>query len=54
MKKYDLGWMAKREWIKYEDKQFVLREDAPQIAQESYKRYLKQKEDDRQRLMSNQ
>lgn len=42
MTKLDLGWMANKDWIKYDNMKFVIREDAPQIAQESYKRYLKQ------------
>ena len=42
MKKLDLLWMMKKEWIKADGLHYVLREDAPKIAQDSYKRYLKQ------------
>ncbi len=45
MRKLDFYW-DKEEWTKWDEekKELVLREDAPEEAQESYKRFLQQKE----------
>lgn len=42
MKALDFYWMSNKEWTRIENGQIVIKEDAPQKAQESYKRYLKQ------------
>ncbi len=49
MTNLDYYWMTNPEWIKYENKRFVLREDAPPEAQESYKKYLEQRKEAEQR-----
>lgn len=46
MTKLDIYWMSNEEWIREADDGFgyILKEDAPEEAQESYKRFLEQVE----------
>ena len=45
MTKFDYFWRSNPEWVKYENRKFVLKDDAPKEAKESYERYLKQREE---------
>jgi len=48
MKRIDMHWMDKKEWWEVKDNVPVVKNDAPQEAQESYKHYLEQiNKDDR-------
>lgn len=46
MRKYDYHWMSKEEWYHLNDNGvFVLNDDAPQEAKESYENYRRQKKE---------
>ncbi len=48
MRKLDLFWLSNEEWIyQVETGAFLLKDDAPKEAQESYKHYLEQKKSER-------
>lgn len=42
MRKIDLHWQSKDEWWEFENGIPVVRKDAPDEAQESYRRFLEQ------------
>lgn len=42
MKKVDMYWMANREWLVFTKNGCFLKADAPEEAQESFKRYMAQ------------
>ena len=45
MRKFDFHWMDNEDWFhQIENGSFVVNDDAPPEAQESYKRYLEQSE----------
>ena len=51
MRKFDFHWMDNEDWFhQIENGSFVVNDDAPPEAQESYKRYLEQSEYAEQRV----
>lgn len=42
MRKYDTYWESNKDWYYVKDGRFIVREDAPKEAQDSYKHYLEQ------------
>lgn len=42
MRKMDLFWKSKKEWCHIKNSRFVINDNAPPEAQESYKHYLEQ------------
>lgn len=51
MTKYECYWCSNLDWVEFDRKKgMTLRKDAPQKAQDSYKLYLKQREEHRKRL----
>ena len=42
MRKYDMYWESNEEWYYVKDGKFIVRDDAPEEAKESYKHYLEQ------------
>lgn len=46
MRKIDLFWQSNADWWEFSNGVPVLKENAPQEAQESYARYLEQMSDD--------
>jgi len=43
MRKYDAFWMSNEEWYVLKNGIKIIKDDAPQEAQESFNNYLKQK-----------
>lgn len=44
MVKLDMYWASEKSWLKFEDDKILLRDNAPEEAKQSYRRYIKERD----------